>query len=194
MKININQLAIRYLHGKNVVNPFSLDIRQGQRIGVIGESGAGKSTFLRGLFGNIVQPVSISGDVKIYDENGEKWIMKKHPILSSLKSMWGKDIGYIFQEPLASNAPYFSISAQIDDILRFHYLAKQSDVHTCLDAVHFPISRAKAFPSELSGGENQRAAIAMAIAGSPDILLADEPTTGLDLFIQKKLFRPFFHF
>ena len=109
---------------------------------------------------------------------------------SILKGLWGARIGFIAQEPLASLAPYYRVKEQLDDIIKSTGPpAGMTNIlrDELLRRVHFPAHRSGAFPEQLSGGESQRASIAMAIAPDPKILIADEPTTGLDLLIQRKV-------
>ena len=130
MNISIHELTVSYRNGGEVVGPLNLDIEKGERIGIIGESGAGKSTLIKGIFGNLVHPVDFSGEVCLCLENGEtERVLKKrgpksHFCLAPLKRIWGSQVSFIFQEPLVSLSPYYSLARQMDDLL---YLAGERE-------------------------------------------------------------------
>ena len=176
------------------VDQISFNIERSQSLGLVGESGSGKSVTARALI-NIVQP---PGRI----DSGEVWFHRAHgsaPVdLLSLKPKGvqirqyrGKRISMIFQDPMSCLSPVHTVGFQIEESIRLHYpRTSRSEARDraakLLDQVGIPdpVSRLKTYPFELSGGMLQRALIAVALAPEPDLLVADEPTTAIDVTIQ----------
>jgi len=174
------------------VNEVSLKIAAGQSLGLVGESGSGKSMLSLALMGLLPPGARVSGEASLALEAA----VKKLTALSEgeWREVRGGEIAMVFQEPMTSMNPVMRIGAQIDEAIRAHQSQlKSSEVkRKTLDslrlaAVRDPEARAEQFPHQLSGGLRQRAMIAMALAAGPRLLIADEPTTALDVTVQKQI-------
>ena len=171
----------------DAVRGVNFDIFPGKTLGIVGESGSGKSVTSLAVMGLLPRYASITGSVKL---GGEELIGLSDSQMSKFR---GKDIGMIFQDPLSALTPVFDVGTQIVEALQAH--DKISDKAAWARAVELldlvgipnPERRAKAFPHEFSGGMRQRVVIAMAIANNPRVLIADEPTTALDVTIQAQI-------
>jgi len=172
----------RKLHAVQGVS-FSVDA--GTRLGMVGESGCGKTTTILALMGLLPPTASVSGRV-LFDgvdvlERGEQTVAPHR---------W-KDIAMVFQGAMNAFDPVRRIGDQIVEPMELHGHASGREaaerVHELLDLVGIPPGRARSYPHELSGGMRQRAAIAMALSCSPRVLLADEPTTALDVMVQAQV-------
>ena len=191
--LEVNNLRT-YFHTRNgivrAVDGISFSVDKGKTIGIVGESGSGKSVSCYSLLGLLPMPPG-----KI--ESGEAIFDKNTDLLSCgekvLRTVRGKRIGMIFQDPMTSLNPYMRIADQIIEPLRLHMgmdkrTALEKAIHA-LDEVGIPEpdNRITMYPHEFSGGMRQRVMIAMALITNPEILIADEPTTALDVTIQKQI-------
>ena len=177
--------------GGNVhaVNSVSFDLRPGELLGVVGESGSGKSVTMMSLIGLLPSPPAEvqSGEVLL---DGKDIL---HVSGEELQSIRGAKIGFIFQDPMTSLNPVFTVGSQIMEPLRKHLgLTKaQAQVRAAelLDLVGIPDAkkRLSSYPHQFSGGMRQRVMIAIALACDPRVLIADEPTTALDVTIQAQI-------
>lgn len=162
-------------------------IRSGEIVALVGESGSGKSISALALSRLVPEPAGriVGGEVRFGSQNVLE--MKD----SGLRKLRGEKIAYIFQEPATSLNPVFTVGWQIGEAIRLHRkgVRIKDEVKKLLGAVGLPDPdrTAKAYPHELSGGMQQRAMIAMALACDPDLLVADEPTTALDVTVQKQI-------
>lgn len=170
------------------VEDVSLSVKAGKTLGVVGESGCGKSTLALALLGLVQPPGHITrGQVRLQGTD----------ILSipdrALRDIRGNRISIIFQEPMTALNPVFTVGDQIAEVLQIHRAMPR---HAAWDAalsalarvqIPDPATRARAYPHQLSGGMRQRAMIAMALACEPDVLVADEATTALDVTIQAQI-------
>jgi dipeptide transport system ATP-binding protein len=170
------------------VDGISLTLDEGEILGVVGESGSGKSVTMLALMGLVAYPGKITADKLRYDGRDLLAMSDRER-----RHLTGKDIAMIFQEPSTSLNPCFTIGFQIIETLKKHEgmdtkTARRRTIEL-LEQVGIPApeSRMKAFPHQLSGGMNQRVMIAMAIACNPRLLIADEPTTALDVTIQAQI-------
>lgn len=171
------------------VDGVSFDIHTGETLGLVGESGSGKSITALSLLRLIQDPPGkiISGEIR-YD--GENLLEKTD---AEMRKIRGNKIAMIFQEPMTSLNPVYSIGYQIREVLKLHQglsqkAAREKAIHL-LQSVGFamPEKRVDHYPHQLSGGMRQRAMIAMALSCRPGLLIADEPTTALDMTIQAQI-------
>jgi dipeptide transport system ATP-binding protein len=167
---------------------ISFELKQGEALGIVGESGSGKSVTSLAVFDLLANNAIVpSGEILFKGRN-----IRKMSEAEKLK-IRGAEISMIFQDPMSSLNPCFNVEYQISETLKIHQnipkASMRGKVIELLQQVGIPDpqSRLKAFPHELSGGMSQRVMIAMAIACSPKILIADEPTTALDVTIQKQI-------
>ena len=172
----------RELHAVQGVG-FSLE--PGERLGLVGESGCGKTTTVLGLLGLLPPSASISGRVLL---NGVDIVAGGE---ESVRPHRWVDLAIVFQGAMNALNPVNTVGSQIVEVLELHERARGRDARArtgeLLESVGIPANRAERFPHEFSGGMRQRAAIAMALACSPSILIADEPTTALDVMVQAQI-------
>ena len=192
--IQIKDLSVSFGRGDRevgAVRNISFDIQPGETVALVGESGSGKSVSALSIMQLLPYPFAHhpSGSIKFHDQ---ELIGAPDPVLSTVR---GDRIAMIFQEPMTSLNPLHTIEKQIGEILFLH---KQLDRDTVrerivdlLRQVGLPEaeSRLKAYPHQLSGGQRQRVMIAMSLANDPDLLIADEPTTALDVTIQAQILK-----
>ncbi|MBL4813687.1 MAG: ABC transporter ATP-binding protein [Rhodobacteraceae bacterium] len=173
----------------HAVNSVSFDLKAGELLGVVGESGSGKSVTMMSLIGLLPSPpAQIAGGTVMFEGKNLLELAQ-----SELQGLRGGDIGFIFQDPMTSLNPVFTIGAQIAEPLRKHMKMSKRAALTraaeLLDLVGIPDPRArlKDYPHQFSGGMRQRVMIAIALACDPKVLIADEPTTALDVTIQAQI-------
>ena len=173
-----------------VIDDLSLELNEGETLSFVGESGCGKSMTALALMGLLPEKVGRIAKGKILF-NGEDLSQASQQRLNEIR---GNDISMIFQEPMTSLNPVYTIGEQIAEVLRRHRgmnkPAAWARAVELLDAVRIPNpgNRAKDYPHQLSGGQRQRVMIAIALACEPKILIADEPTTALDVTVQAQIF------
>ena len=180
----------------NAVNGVSFCVDREKTIGVVGESGCGKSVMSLSIMQLIRHPGKIeSGEILLHRNGSCVDLTKIEPMSNEMRSIRGNDIAMIFQEPMTSLNPVFSIENQLTESIRVHQRLKKRDALekaiNMLRAVGIssPETRIKEYPHQLSGGMRQRIMIAMALSCNPALLIADEPTTALDVTIQAQVLK-----
>ena len=170
------------------VQNLSYEVHKGEALAIVGESGSGKSVSSLAVMGLLPATASISGEIELM---GRKIFTLDDAQLSELR---GNTISMVFQDPLSALTPVYRVGDQIAEVVRIHHpersaAAAQARAVELLEAVGIPEPgrRAKQYPHEFSGGMRQRAMIAMAIANEPELIIADEPTTALDVTIQAQV-------
>jgi len=174
------------------VNEVSLRISAGESLGLVGESGSGRTMLSLALMGLLPPGARVSGEASLSTEGSTKKLTSLSE--REWRDVRGGEIAMVFQEPMTSLNPVMRIGAQIEEAIRAHQpqLANAEVKRKSLDALRLaavpePETRAEQFPHQLSGGLRQRAMIAMALAAGPRLLIADEPTTALDVTVQKQI-------
>ena len=174
----------------HVLDGISLSLSRGEVLGIVGESGCGKSMTALSIMGLVPTPPGrIAGGAIRF--NGEDLVQATR---ARMREIRGNRISMIFQEPMTSLNPVFTVGNQIAESITLHQGLSQKDAMEraveLLQAVHIPApeTRVKEYPHQLSGGMRQRVMIAMALACEPDVLIADEPTTALDVTVQAQVF------
>ncbi|HEY8878945.1 MAG TPA: ABC transporter ATP-binding protein [Roseateles sp.] len=185
--LNIRNLRVQFGNFP-AVDGVDLSLDKGELLGIVGESGSGKSVTMLALMGLIDAPGKVTADAIEFEGRD---LLKLSP--KERRALIGRDVAMVFQDALTSLNPSYTVGAQIAEVLRAHLhlrgsAAKQRVVEL-LEQVEIPDAahRADAYPHQLSGGMNQRVMIAMAIACGPKLLIADEPTTALDVTIQAQI-------
>ncbi|MES2941596.1 MAG: ABC transporter ATP-binding protein [Pseudomonadota bacterium] len=189
--LEIENLSVEFPSQNGVmhaVEGVSLSINEGEVLGIVGESGSGKSVTMMALMGLVSYPGRVRAD---------KLRFAGHDLLAlsqgERNKLVGKDVAMIFQEPTTSLNPCFTVGFQLAETLRLHLgMDRKAATKRSIElleqvGIPAPESRLKAYPHQLSGGMNQRVMIAMAIACNPRLLIADEPTTALDVTIQAQI-------
>ena len=170
------------------VDGVSLKVDEGEVLAIVGESGSGKSVSMLAAMGLLPWTAKVTADKLAF--NGRD-LLKMSP--ADRRKIVGKDIAMIFQEPIASLNPCFTVGFQIEEVLRIHMgldrTARRKRAIEIFEAVGIPdpAERLGHFPHQMSGGQCQRVMIAIALACNPKLLIADEPTTALDVTIQKQI-------
>lgn len=184
--LTVNNLAISY-GSKQVVKPLSFELYKGKTLALIGESGCGKTTTALALCGLLPPQANASGIIRLQGQN----LLELNT--RAMRQYQSQQIGIIFQEPLSSLNPVLTVKFQLEELLKTHTQlntkARLEQIHNTLQAVELenPKELLQKYPHQLSGGQRQRVMIAMAIICQPQILIADEPTTALDVSTQKKV-------
>jgi dipeptide transport system ATP-binding protein len=189
--LEIRNLTVEFPTSRGIlraVDGVDLTVDQGEVLGVVGESGSGKSVSMLAVMGLLPAYARISADRMSFAGQD---LLTMRP--KTRRKIVGKDVAMIFQEPTSSLNPCFTVGFQIDEALKIHEPSSRAqrreralELMTQV-GIADPVTRLRAFPHQLSGGMNQRVMIAMAIACNPRLLIADEPTTALDVTIQAQI-------
>ncbi|WP_336216478.1 ABC transporter ATP-binding protein [Nonomuraea sp. LPB2021202275-12-8] len=193
--LEVRGLGVDYLSAGGAVHAVadvSLDLRRGEILGLAGESGSGKST-LANAVARLLRPPAVitSGSVVYHRRDGSAVdVLGLKP--KELRAFRWKELAVVFQSAMNSLNPVSTVGAQIEDVLRIHAPAmtrkeRQARSAELLQRVGISADRRRAYPHELSGGMRQRAAIAIALALNPEVVIMDEPTTALDVVVQRDI-------
>ena len=184
--LDVSGLTIRY--GEDVVvDGVDLFIERGESVGLVGESGSGKSQSAMAVLGLLPRQAEISGSIEF---DGRQLLGAGERALDAIRA---RRIGMVFQDPMQALNPYLRVGVQLRQVLLRHGLADGREADACvvemLSRVGLPDPerQLRAFPHQLSGGMRQRVMIASALIAEPDLLIADEPTTALDVTVQAQI-------
>ncbi|MBA3413218.1 MAG: ABC transporter ATP-binding protein [Actinobacteria bacterium] len=189
--LSVDDLRVEFWTSRgtvHAVNGISFDIAPGETLGIVGESGCGKSVTSLAILGLLARAGRVSSGSAVFD--GRDLIGLSDPELRRIR---GKEIAMIFQDPMTSLNPVHTVGTQIREALTTHFdmTAMETDARVIelLDQVGIPSAKSRAgdYPHQFSGGMRQRSMIAMALACEPKLLIADEPTTALDVTIQAQI-------
>ncbi|ENR76373.1 hypothetical protein B983_01228 [Brucella abortus 67/93] len=170
------------------VDGIDITVNKGEVLAIVGESGSGKSVGMLAVMGLLPKTATVTADVMMFDGMDLRTLSD-----SQRRKIIGRDISMIFQEPVASLNPCFTVGYQLEEVLKQHMgmgaSASRARAIELLELVGIrdAAERLKSFPHQMSGGQCQRVMIAIAIACNPKLLIADEPTTALDVTIQKQI-------
>ncbi len=184
----VEHLSVTFNHHQTVVNDISFDIKAGETFALVGESGSGKSITALSVLQLLPNNAKLTANM--INLQGDNLLSRSEFDLCKIR---GKRIGIIFQDPMSSLNPVMTIGNQIEEVIKLHFdLPKEAlkqQVLALMRQVELPEpeQRIKDYPHQLSGGQRQRVMIAIALAGKPDLLIADEPTTSLDVTIQAQI-------
>lgn len=191
--LQVNDLSVSFHTSRGTaraVNGVSFDIDAGETLAILGESGSGKSVTAKAIMG-LLPPRTSSVDTGQVLFNGED-VLQMSP--KKARELAGRDIGMVFQDPLSSLNPVYTVGSQISESARRRFGASKSAAHElAVDmlqrvGIPNPTQRVKNYPHQFSGGMRQRVMIAIALANNPALLIADEPTTALDVTVQAQIF------
>ena len=188
--LSVQHLTVYYYRdGKPIkaVNDISFEIGQGETLGLVGETGAGKTTTAKSILKLVPEPQGKyeSGEILL---NGDNVLQMSK---ASLRKIRGREIAMIFQDPMTALNPVLTVGEQISEVIRLHNKVSRAEAAVrakeMLEMVGIPGVRYDSYPHEFSGGMKQRVVIAIALACNPKLLIADEPTTALDVTIQAQV-------
>ena len=188
--LNVKDLSIEYITEESrvfAVNHLSFSLDRGKIMGLVGETGAGKTTTALGIMRLIPSPPGkvTSGDI-VFEGQSLSSISERE-----MRKIRGKKISMIFQDPMTALNPVMTVGEQIAEVIRLHEEVSRADAikkaQDMMEMVGIPGSRHNEYPHQFSGGMKQRVVIAIALACNPELLIADEPTTALDVTIQAQV-------
>jgi oligopeptide/dipeptide ABC transporter ATP-binding protein len=194
--LSVQDLKVYFVGDRSVARALdgaSYEVRSGETVCLVGESGCGKTVSALAILGIVPQPTGkIMGGKVLF--NGKNLLDLDEEEMQQVR---GKRIAMVFQEPMTSLNPVFTVEDQISEAIRVHEKAGDNEIRTrCIQllkdvGIPSPEERLKDYPHQLSGGQRQRVMIAMALACNPDVMIADEPTTALDVTVQAQILRLF---
>ncbi len=190
--LNVEELEVGFIRNRRyfaAVKGVSLQLQAGKCLGLVGESGSGKSVTAHSIMGLVSSPPGIVQEGRIFLDGVDLLSMADNALIGSR----GRRVAYIFQDPLTTLHPMMSVGRQIEEAISAHQTLGRNALRKkaigLLDRVGIPdpTQRYRHYPHQLSGGQRQRIGIAMALANDPDIIIADEPTTALDVTVQAQI-------
>ncbi len=188
--LSVRDLTVEYTAGGQVVhavNGISFDLDRGKVLGLVGETGAGKTSTAKAILRILPEPPARITGGEIYLDGEDLLKLDKKEI----RHVRGSKVSMIFQDPMTALNPIMKVGAQIAEVVRLHEKVSRHEAADragkMLELVGIPADRANEYPHQFSGGMKQRVVIAMALACNPELLLADEPTTALDVTIQAQV-------
>lgn len=188
--LEVNNLVVHYETQDGVaeaVNNISFSLKKGEALGLVGETGAGKTTVALSIMGLLPHPPAhvIQGEIKF---NGEDLLQKDK---KQMRAIRGNDISMIFQDPMTALNPVETVGSQVAEVIRLHNKVSKAEANIMAQEMLLTVGiqpdRFNEYPHQFSGGMKQRVVIAIALACNPSLLLADEPTTALDVTIQAQV-------
>ncbi len=188
--LSVRDLTVEYTSDGDIihaVNGVSFDLERGKTLGLVGETGAGKTTIAKSILRILPEPPAHVRGGEIHFEGQELLGLSEE----QMRHIRGKNIAMIFQDPMTALNPIMRVGDQIAEVVELHekcgHAEAEKKAREMLEMVGIPGERYREYPHQFSGGMKQRVVIAMALACSPDLLLADEPTTALDVTIQAQV-------
>lgn len=186
--LQVRDLSVRFgQHRRYAVEGVSFSLADGDRLGIIGASGSGKSVTCLAIMGLLPETAEVRGSITF---DGQELIGLPEREYRTLR---GDQISMVFQEPMTSLDPTMRVGRQIGGVVALHHREERGAINSIVEqwlhrcGIEQPRRVAEAYPHELSGGQRQRALIAMALANRPEIVLCDEPTTALDVIVQRQV-------
>ncbi|HEX8866568.1 MAG TPA: ABC transporter ATP-binding protein [Lentzea sp.] len=180
--LSVEDVSVDFGSGSPAVSEVSFSLTAGEVLAVVGECGSGKTVTAMSLLGLLPASASVSGRAVLRGRD----LYSLSP--DELRAVRGNEVGMVFQEPMSALNPVFTVGSQIVEAVRVHRAVSRQEARAraleLLGLVGLPPERFKAYPHEMSGGQLQRVVIAMAVANEPSLLIADEPTTALDVTVQ----------
>ncbi len=189
--IEVENLTVDFSAARSAVRGVSFSVRSGETLAIVGESGSGKSVTSMAMMRLLPPQAKVTGSIRLKSPQADQDILALSE--RQMRILRGAKMGMIFQEPMTSLNPLQRVETQIIEAIRLHQsvsaqVAREMALNALVEVgMPDPATRLKAFPFELSGGMRQRVMIAMALACRPDFLVADEPTTALDVTVQAQI-------
>lgn len=197
--LNVEQLSVSFRTDEGLITPVqnvSFSVAAGKTLGLVGESGSGKSVSTKALMRLLPKTARLGAESRMHYSNKAGEVIKIEqlkPESAAIRQLRGGEMGMIFQEPMASFSPVYTIGNQMIEAIRLHTKLNKREARSyaiemlAQVGISNPAGRIDQYPDEMSGGMRQRAMIALALAAKPALLIADEPTTALDVTIQAQV-------
>lgn len=187
-RLEVSELTVAFGRRRVVaVDRLSFTLGENARLGIIGQSGSGKSVTALAMIGLLPENAHVTGSVKL---NGQELIGRPERELRRLR---GDEVSMIFQEPMTALDPTMRVGRQIGEVIALHRKGERGSIRDIVQSwlgrvgMTDPARVAQSYPDELSGGQRQRALVAMALANQPGLVICDEPTTALDVIVQRQI-------